>query len=154
MKSTIGYGCLGMLLVLFIVPALSEQRIIVHLTVIHDGRKCPGPDRIKLSLRGHSATIPVRDGVFLVPPQFANADSVMVETDIEGDHIRVSQLPTVVFEYEQWILRMAERVDGDYYEWSGPTRADIPTTCILECESIHHDPGIEYFKLHCRSKNK
>ena len=124
----------------------------VNLKVIHNGRERPAPAEIKVSFGGRSLRIPVREGKFEVPSELVVAQRVTLETDVAGTHIRLVHVNGKDFTQEDWTLRLAERADDDYYAWPGPKGADIPTTCMLELESVHSDPGRVLFEQHCRSK--
>ena len=98
--------------------------------------------------------IPVRKGKFEVQPEVVAARLVTFETDVEGDHIRLTHITGTDFTEEDWTLCLAERANDEYYDWPGPKRADIRASCILEFESIHTHSGRVHFEQNCRSKKK
>lgn len=134
--------------------AAQHSPTIINLKIIHNGRELPCPAEINVSFGGRSLRIPVREGKFEAPPELVVAQRVTLETDIGSSHIRLVHLNGEDFTQEDWTLRLAERANDDYYDWPGPKAADIPTTCMLEFESIHSDPGRVLFEQHCRSKKK
>jgi Gram-negative bacterial TonB protein C-terminal len=144
----------GVLLLLSLLPSAAQQSAIVNLKIIHNGRPRPVPDHINLSFDDHSLEIPVQKGKFEVPPEFVAAPRVTFETDVEGSHIRLSDIAGADFTDEDWTVRLAERANDDYYAWRGPKTARIPSTCMLYLESIHEEPGRVYFEEHCRSKKE
>jgi hypothetical protein len=143
---------MGMLLLSFLPAAAQQPPAIVNLKVIHNGRVRPAPAEIKVRFGGHSLRIPVREGKFEAPPELVSAQRVTLETDVAGSHIRLIHVNGKDFTQEDWTLRLAERINDDYYDWPGPKGADIPTTCMLEFDSVHSDPGRVLFEQHCRSK--
>jgi hypothetical protein len=143
-----------MLLLSFLQSAAQQRPAIVNLTIIHNGRQRPAPAEIRVSFGGHSLRVPVREGKFEAPPELVAAQSVTLETDVEGSHIRLIHVNGKDFTQEDWTLRLAERANDDYYDWPGPKGANIPTTCMLEFELVHTDPGRVLFEQHCRSKKK
>jgi hypothetical protein len=154
MTLLIRFGAKGMLLLSFVQSATQKQPTIVNLTVIHNGRQRPAPAEITVSFGAHSLRIPVQEGKFETPPEVVAARRVTLEADVEGSHIRLIHVTGEDFTQEDWTLRLAERANDDYYDWPGPKRADISTTCMLEFESAHTDPGRILFQEHCRSKKK
>lgn len=142
-------------LVLSFLPTAAQQPpAIVNLKVIHDGRVTPAPAEIKVTFGGHSLRIPVQQGKFEAPPEVVSARRVTLETDIAGTHIRLIHVNGKDFTEEEWTLRLAEHINDDYYDWPGPKEADISTTCMLELESVHSEPGRVLFEQHCRSKKQ
>jgi len=152
MKNLARFGTIGMLLLSLVQSAAQQPPTIVNLKVIHNGRQTLAPAEIKVSFAGHSLRIPVREGKFEVPPEIVAAQRVTLETDVAGSHIRLLHVNGKDFAQEDWTLRLAEQANENYYDWPGPKGADIPTTCMLEFESAHSDPGRVLFEQHCRSK--
>jgi hypothetical protein len=143
----------GAMVVLSVCQSQAQQPpVIVNLKVIHNGRAKGTPTEIKVSFGGHSLRIPVREGRFEAPPQLVAAQKVILETDVVGSHIRLLHINSNDFSSEDWTLRLSERVNDDYYDWPGPKGADIPTTCMVEFDSVHSDPGRVLFEEHCRTK--
>jgi hypothetical protein len=135
-------------------PFPLQQPITVHLKVLHNGRQVAAPTMIKVTFDGHTFLLPVRDGKFEASPELFAAKSVILETDVGGSHIRFVHVTGGDFTFEDWTLRLAEQVNADYYDWRGPKGADIPSSCMLEFQSVHADPGKGLFEQHCRSKRK
>jgi hypothetical protein len=135
-------------------PVDLQQPTTVHLKVLHNGHQVAAPTMIKVTFDGHTLRIPVRDGKFVAPPDLFAAQRVTLETDVGGSHIRFIHVTGWTFTYEDWTLRLAEHINADYYEWRGPKGADIPSSCMLEFESVHADPGKVLFEQNCRSKKE
>ncbi|MGB0035612.1 MAG: hypothetical protein WBP79_09075 [Candidatus Acidiferrales bacterium] len=147
-------GVIAVLLLSFFPSAAQDGTTVVKLTVKHDGKESPAPDHITLSFDDHSLQIPVRDGRFEVSPDVTGAQKVTIATDVEGDHIKVSDLSGKMFTQENWTLLLAERKYGEDYQWNVPKGAAIRSSCILVFDSVHTDPGTVAFVRHCRSRQK
>jgi len=126
----------------------------VKLTVKRDGEERPVPDYVTLSFDKRSERIPVRDGKFEVPSEFATAKKLTFATDLEGDHILISDLYSSKFVHENWTILLAERDYGEDYKWAVPKGADIRSSCILVFDPVHTGDGTFVFVSHCRSKHK
>jgi hypothetical protein len=128
--------------------------MIVKLTVKHNGREKPAPDRVTLSFDNHSVQVPVRDGKFEVPSEAAGAESVTFAADVGKDHIRISKLSGDMLALEHWTLLLADRRYHDYYVSDVPKGTNIRESCVLVLESVHADPGTVVFNPHCRSRRE
>ncbi len=135
-------------------PAGPEGPTLVKLTVKRDGREKPAPNQITLSFNNHAVQMPVRDGKFEVPPEITGALRVTFAADVDGDQIRISELPAKLFSLESWTLLLAERNYPDDYRWAVPKGTDIPASCILVVDSVHADPGTVVLDPHCRTKRE
>jgi hypothetical protein len=135
-------------------PAEAQHRpTTVHITVIHNGHRRPAPAEITASFAGRSLRMPVRDNKFEAPPDLVAAQSVTVETDVGGSHIRLTNITGADFA-GSWTLRLAEHANDDYYDWPGPKGANIAASCMLELDNGHEDPARVLSEEHCRSKKK
>jgi hypothetical protein len=144
----------GALLLALPAWAAQQEPVVVTFKVIHNGRTRPAPKHIRLSLNGHSLEMPIRNGKFQVPPEFLAARKVIFETDVDGSHIRLPDISGSDFTDEEWTLHLAERANNKYYQWPGSKKAYIPSTCMLQFDSVHEEPGRIYFEEHCRDKEK
>jgi len=147
-------GVVGLLLLLSLPAATQEGPLVVKLTVKHDGKEKPPPDQVTLSFDSHSAQLPVRDGKFKVPAEFAKAHEVTFAADLGGDHIQITNVSAKLFSNEDWTLVLADRRYGDEYRWVAPKGTHIRSSCILVFESKGKDPATAMLDPHCRSKRK
>ena len=126
---------------------------VVTLTVKHDGQVRPVPDHVTLSFDKLSMQVPVRDGKFEVPPEFASAKKITFAADIEGDHILVSDLYREKFVQADWTILLAERDYGEDYQSEVSKGADVRSSCIIVFEPYGGEDTL-VFVTHCRSKHK
>jgi len=145
---------IGMLLMLLLPVVAQEKATIISLAVRHDGKEERPPDYVTLSFDRHSATIPVREGRFKIPPEFVSAQKVTFAADIESDRILIPDLPATRFAARDWTLLLAERRYDEGYQWAVPKGAAIRRSCILVFESTDTDPGTFSFYPGCRTKHK
>jgi hypothetical protein len=145
------FGALAILSLFLVSSAGQEHPSAFRLMIRHDGKPRPAPSHVVLSFDNQSATLCVRDGRFEVPAGAVGAKEVTLGMVLDGEEVRLSGLSGKEFQYEEWMLLLADHDYGEDHRYAVPKGARIRPSCLLELESVNIDPGLVIFETQCRS---
>jgi hypothetical protein len=147
------YG-LAVLLGVLSLPSAAQSAgpVLVKLTVKHNGKEVPTPDRVTLNFDSHVLQILLQNGRFKVPAEVFALKEVSFSAVVDGNRIR-TVIPGTKFTQDMWTLLMADRHYDQDYASAVPKGAKVRSSCIMVFESLTTDPGTVQFDPHCRTKN-
>jgi hypothetical protein len=108
---------------------LAEQHsYAVELHVIYNGNPMENPSEVTIANKVQSVTLPIKDGLFLVPESMAKGANLVFQARIGQDIIEISAINPNQLE-SIWTIRLADKTYGDDYPV--PKGLHVHYSCIL-----------------------
>jgi hypothetical protein len=116
---------------------LHEQRVYpVELHISLNGKPTANPPEVVIANSAQSVTLPVKEGLFLVPEAMATGSSLRFQAGIGQDNIKINGINPNQLE-SIWTIMLADKTFGQDYPV--PKRIHVHSTCILSFDPMDGD---------------
>jgi hypothetical protein len=134
---------------------LAEQHAYaVEMHIIYNGHEVENPSEIVITNsvqenRFQSITLPVKNGLFLIPEKMANGSKLEIQARIGKDQIDIPRISPFALN-QNWEIEFAEkRKFGEYGMFDVPKGWDVRSSCRIEFEPLDGD-GMGMAVSNCR----